>query len=133
MKILPKMPKRAIQRMLIDSLLVIAQRKSRCRRYLQENPVPEESPVRLEEGDSVHEHRDSGEASNNFGIDPLAVSVGVSLASRVQVDTVEAGDGDGEDKLEESKNEADQRAEDAAAAGAVTEKVESAHVGRRMP
>lgn len=110
------------------SLSVAVQASSRFEEHLQKHPVPEERPVGLEEGDAIDEHRDGRQTGDDFSIHPLAVGVGASVLSVVEVDAIQTGDGDGQHKLEKSKNESDQCAEDAAAAGAITEKVESTHV-----
>jgi len=95
-----------------------------------ENPVPGKCPVRLEERNTVYEYGYGRESSNDFGVHPFAVSVGTGLVGSVEVYAVQTGDGDCKDELEEPQDEPDQRAYHAAAAGAVANKVESAH-GRR--
>ena len=94
---------------------------------LPENPVPGECPVGLEERNTVDEYGDGRKSGDNFGVHPFAVVVGAGLVSAVEVHAVQTGDGDCEDELEESKDEPDHRADNSAAAGAVTNKVESAH------
>ena len=93
-----------------------------------ENPVPGERPVRLDEWDAVDEYCYGRQAGNDLSVDPFAISVRAGLASAVQVDAVQASNGDCEDELEESKNKSDDRTQHAAAAGAVAYEVESAHV-----
>jgi hypothetical protein len=92
-----------------------------------QDPVPGKSPVRLEEGNAIDEHRDRGEASNDFGVDPFAVGVGTLLASAVKINTVQASDGDGEYKLEKSQDKSDDSTDHASATRAVAHKVESTH------
>jgi hypothetical protein len=94
---------------------------------LPENPVPGKCPVGLEERNTVDEYGDGGKSGDNFGVHPFAVGVGTGLVGTVEIHSVETGDGDCEDKLEEPKDKSDQRAYHAAAAGAITNKVESAH------
>jgi hypothetical protein len=95
---------------------------------LPQDPVPGKCPVRLEERDAVDEHRDRGQASNDFSVDPFAIGVGTLLASAMKINAVQASDGDGEYKLEESQDESDDSTDHASAARAVAHKVESTHV-----
>lgn len=97
---------------------------------LPENPVPGKSPVRLEERYAVDEHSHRRQSSNDLGIHPFAIRVRAHVASVVEVDTVQAGDGNSENKLEEPQDESDQCSKHASAAGAVAHKVESTHFAR---
>jgi hypothetical protein len=96
-------------------------------RDLRKNPVPGKGPVRLEEGNTVDKDRDRGQASDDLSVHPFAVGVGAHLASAVEIDTVQTRDGNSEHELEESKDEADEGAHHASAAGVVADKVESTH------
>ena len=126
MKILPKMPKSANQRMLCDRVSKLLPQYEQII-YLREDPVPGEGPVRLEEWNAVDKDRDRGQASDDLSVDPFAVSVGTHLASTVEVDAVKTSDGDSEHELEESKDESYEGTEHASAAGVVANEVESTH------
>lgn len=78
-------------------------KKSKQRRPQHEqDPVPAESPVALEEREAVEETCYRAEAGDGLGEDPFAVGVGVGLVGVVEVYAVEAGDDEGEDELEEA-------------------------------
>lgn len=95
----------------------------------RKDPVPGKGPVRLEEWNAVDKNCDSGQASDDFSVDPFAVGVGAHLASAVQIDAIQPSDGDSEHELEESKDKADEGAHHASTAGVVADKVESTHFG----
>ena len=95
---------------------------------LRKNPVPGKGPVRLEERNAVDKDRDSRQAGDDLSVDPFSVSVGAHLASAMKVDTIQSGNGDSEDELEESKDEADEGTCHASAAGVVADEIESTHV-----
>lgn len=94
---------------------------------LPEDPIPSESPIRLEERNAVDEHCHRSQPGNDFSIHPFAIGVGARLAGTVEIDTVQAGDGDSEHELEEPKDKSDQCSHHASAARAVAQKVESTH------
>ena len=74
------------------------------RKALQENPIPSESIVRFQLGHDVDKGCDCAQSAHHDGIDPFAVLIFGLLSGQVEVDGVEAADGEGEDELEEAKN-----------------------------
>ena len=54
-----------------------------------------------DEGNAEEDGAQGREAGDDLGVDPAAVRVDVRLAGAVDVDAIEAGDGDGEQELEE--------------------------------
>lgn len=51
----------------------------------------------------IDQDSDSGEASNDFGVDPFPVCGDTSFAAIVEVHAVETCDGQGQDELEEAE------------------------------
>lgn len=85
----------------------------------EEDPVPAEGPVGLEEGYAVDEDCEGAETAYNFGEDPFAVYVAVHLVCLVKVHTVETTDCEGENELDEAQYHAQKGACKAARVGVV--------------
>lgn len=52
------------------------------------------------EGDQIEQRSQRGEGADNYGVDPFAVGIDVSLASSVEILAIEANDDQSHDKLE---------------------------------
>lgn len=70
-------------------------------------PGPDE-PEAEDEGDEVDEGGDGGQGADDLGVDPLRVLVLVGPGGAVQVDAVEAADGEGEGELDDVDGREDQ-------------------------
>lgn len=70
-------------------------------------PGPDE-PEAEDEGDEVEEGGDGGQGADDLGVDPFRVLVLVGLGGAVQVDAVEATDGEGEGELDDVDGREDQ-------------------------
>ena len=95
----------------------------------EQEPVPAEAPVALDEWDAVDDYRDGGESADDFGVDPFGVAVGTFLVRVVEVDGVEAADCEGEDELEEAQNQADEGAGEASGGGVIADALDDTHCG----
>ena len=84
------------------------------RRNLQEYPIPRPSPIALKERHRIDQHRDSAQTRDDLGEDPFAIGVFALLIGAVEIDTIEACNGDGEGELKESQDKADECTGDAA-------------------
>jgi len=84
------------------------------RRNLQEYPIPRPSPIALKERHRINQHSDSAQTCDDLGENPFAIGVFALLIGAVEIDTIEARNGDGEGELKESQDKADECTGDAA-------------------
>ena len=77
---------------------------SDCICDLQQHEVPSPEPVALDEGDGVDDARNGRKDGDDFGKHPLSVSANMRFLCSMEVDSVQANDGDGQDELEEAEN-----------------------------
>ena len=68
-------------------------------------PIPRTGPPEFYFGKHVDYACESGEGTDDFGIDPFGVGVFVGFARGVEVLAVETEDGEGEDELDEAEDE----------------------------
>ena len=68
-------------------------------------PIPRTCPPEFYFGKHVDYACESGEGTDDFGIDPFRVGVFVGFVRGVEVLAVETEDGEGEDELDEAEDE----------------------------
>jgi len=74
--------------------------------YSQETKVPSPQPVALQEGNAVKYTRDGGESRDDFCKYPFAISADVRFLRGMKINTVQAGDSESENELEEAEDRA---------------------------